>query len=305
MRIIIPSVFILSALYVFLLFGLPLVGIFLPFPFIREANPYNPWYFSALLHVLPLIGILLSYILFLISNIFVLYFPKRNISQKFLRIYKPFEPVHAFTILLSMPFLFPLGFFIVSALVMKSVIAFGHMQIVLGIFLWIIWFRKRTFIFSRIVAIVAIVIALSGVFFFGKESMVEFYPKVRGNFPLNNKDGVYMINYDGDYWLTYYLPEQYCWNKNAEGGKLEKVCKVNLVKHGNTAIVEAPTDLKKYLDKLVNVSGSFVPVLPPIGPGKEYRQFCITKPKRVCSDSKGPGVWYFSPLKLQSIKLAH
>jgi hypothetical protein len=113
------------------------------------------------------------------------------------------------------------------------------------------------------------------------------------------------FNYDGDYWLTYYFPEQYCWNKNAEGGKLEKLCKVNLVKHGNTAIVEAPTDLKKYLDKLVNVSGSFVPVLPPIGPGKEYRQFCITKPKRVCSDSKGPGVWYFSPLKLQSIKLAH
>ncbi len=303
MRMLITSGLVIPALYVFVLLGLPIVGIFLPFPLFREGNPYAAWYLSEALHILPLLGIAISYLLYIFYSFISLYFPQRVFSRKFLAFYKPFELVHSLTVLLTIPFLFPLGFFILSALLMKSIIAFGPMEIVLGILLWIFWFKHRKSIFSRIVIIVAMLIALLGVFYFAKESIKEFYPSVHGSFLLNNPKGVYLINYDGDFWLTYYQKEQYCWNKNDKNGNLEKVCKINLVKKGNTAIVEAPSDLKKYLDKPVRVSGDFVPVIPPIIPGKNHRQFCITKPKMVCSDSKGPGTWYFSPIKLDNIKL--
>lgn len=299
----ITCVLFIPALYMVALFGLPLFGVFLPFPLIREANPYTAWNVSASLHIIPFILVAFSYLIYCLYSIITLYFPRRKFSKKFFVKYLPFEMVHSFAILLSIPFLFPLGFFIVSALVMKSLVAFGPMQMVLGIILWIVWFRYRTSIFSRVLIVVALFIALSGIYFFAKESLKEFRPTLHGSFPLNDADGVYMINYDGDFWLTYYKKDQYCWDKNDQDGKLTKVCKVNLVKSGNTVIVESSTDLKKYLDKSVRVSGSFVPVIPPIRPGKDYREFCITKPKRQCSDSKGPGTWYYSPLKIQTIKL--
>jgi hypothetical protein len=302
---VIVAAFLMSSLYMFALFGLPLFGKYLPFPLVRESDPYSPWNLAAALHIIPFIGIFVSYLLYIFYSIISLYFSGRNFSKLFLRIYTPFEFAHSLTILLTIPFLFPLGFFIFSALVMKSLIAFGPMEIVLGVLIWILWFKHRKKIFSRIVIIVAMLIALLGVFYFAKESIKEFYPSVHGSFPLDDAKGVYLINYDGDYWLTYYIPEEYCWNKNDKNGNLTKVCKTNLLKHGNTAIVDAPSDLKKYLDKPVLVKGSFVPVIPPIQSGKNYRQFCITKPKKVCSDSKGPGIWYFSPLKIKSVKLIY
>lgn len=296
--------FFASALYIFALFGLPLFGIYTGFPFFRDLgnNPYSPWNPGFIINSAPFVGIFLSYSVFLIYSIIATYFSNHRFTKKFLQIYVPFEFWHRLSLLISMPFLFPFGFSMIALILFNADLQFGPMQIVFGACLWIVWFVYYKNIFSRLLGIMAVILALWGVVIMFTETIPEFRPNVYGQFPLNDKKGVYQINYDGDYWLTYYVQEQYCINQNTKKGTLEKVCKINLVKKGNTAIVESPVELKKYLDKPVQIQGSFVKIMPPVPPENIYRQFCITKPTKSCVSSKGPGTWYFSPLKITSIQ---
>lgn len=124
----------------------------------------------------------------------------------------------------------------------------------------------------------------------------EFQPQYYGTFPLDDIKGVYKLNYDGDYWITYYDVKEQCTQINSI-----KQCNTSLIKKGNTSIVEAPGELDKYLDKSIIVTGEFVKIH---GPGGDNKQFCIKSGiTSKCRKSTGHGIWYFSPLKIKSIKL--
>ncbi len=298
---------ILSSLYVSAIFILPLLRIDYAFPLFsnRNPDPYRMWNFYLFIDVIPFIGIVFSYFLFIIYAVTSIYITHTTFSQKFLRMYAPYERLHKISIVLTIPFLFLLGFELFASTVFHSALQFGYMLVVFTIVLWLIWSRFSRTIFGKIWGVVAILFALFGILVLIGESIPQIHPRVYEAFSLNDRKGIYMINYDGDYWLTYYINKPICWQKNNPGGQLEKVCKDNLAKKGNTAIIEAPTDLKPYLDKPVKVQGSFVPVLPPIYPDNPYREFCVSKPKRSCRKSKGPGTWYFSPLKLKSVQFVN
>ncbi|NTU74192.1 hypothetical protein HGB07_08705, partial [Candidatus Roizmanbacteria bacterium] len=71
-----------------------------------------------------------------------------------------------------------------------------------------------------------------------------------------------------------------------------------LEKKGNTSITETPVDLTPYLDKDIEITGSFVPSQgATTGIDKKL---CV---KGKCSVSPGPGYWYASPLKIKTIRL--
>ena len=127
---------------------------------------------------------------------------------------------------------------------------------------------------------------------------IEFQPEYYGTFPLDDTKGVYKLNYDGDYWLTYYEVKEQC-VRIANTKKCDSI----LEKKGNTSIAEAPEELDKYLDRSIRVTGEFIKIDGPED-NISNKQFCIKTgllPK--CRKSTGPGVWYFSPLKIQSIRI--
>lgn len=126
----------------------------------------------------------------------------------------------------------------------------------------------------------------------------EFIPQQYFTFPLNDPKGKYVINYDGDYWLTYYLPEQQC-TVNGEG---QQNCIDIWVKKGNTSITESPVELGSFQDRSVLVQGEFVPTHGSIMGDK--KKLCLGIGfKKQCMTSTGPGIWYVSPLKIKSIRL--
>lgn len=135
--------------------------------------------------------------------------------------------------------------------------------------------------FFSIVTSITIIICCIGLAMFLMVALDELTPHIYADFPLDDPKGRYVLNYDGDYWLTYYT-------KNTDG---------EWEKNGNTAITQTPVDLKSYLEVPVRVTGSFVPTLGPMS-GSEKR-ICI---RNSCEQSKGPGVWHASPLRLTSIE---
>ena len=124
----------------------------------------------------------------------------------------------------------------------------------------------------------------------------QLIPHTYGTFRLDDKQGRYIINYDGDYWLTYYTV-----HGNCEFNSVHKqMCHNELIKTGNTSIMESPIELQHFLEKPVVIKGQF------------QRSFGITTDKHICIGtgfakkcikSPGPGEWYYSPLKISSIQL--
>lgn len=119
-------------------------------------------------------------------------------------------------------------------------------------------------------------------------------------FPLDDRKGKYIINYDGDYWLTYYTPIQKC-SEPTDGTM--PVCEITWRKDGNTSIMETPVDLVQFVDKEVSISGEFKPTYGSID--GEDKQYCVINEEgKKCEVSKGPGIWYSSPLQIKTIELA-
>lgn len=120
----------------------------------------------------------------------------------------------------------------------------------------------------------------------------EFQPQYYFTFNLEHQKGIYIVNYDGDYWLTYYVQEEQCHNTSGV-----PVCTTDVVKKGNAPIADSPVRLDSLLDRPVRVTGDFTPTNGPIsGPDKKM---CIAG---TCSVGTGPGVWHSSPLKIKSIE---
>lgn len=131
------------------------------------------------------------------------------------------------------------------------------------------------------------------------EVIAEFSPNYYFTFPLDDQKGRYIINYDGDYWLTYYAVQEACISTPTGQPRCTEV----LTKMGNTSIIESPMKLDTYIDKPVAVTGEFIKTHGSLW-GEEKDDLCIgTGWKKECIQSKGEGIWYASPLKIKSIQL--
>jgi hypothetical protein len=195
-----------------------------------------------------------------------------------MRIYNKYElPITASTILSLSTFIvlylesFPNPLITISPIVLKlsiiaiSILAIRHVPAI----------RITSF---GVVIFFSALIYLTGLFIV--DIFNEFLPHQYFAFPLADPKGSYVINYDGDYWLTYY-----------EAGQ----------KKGNTSITESPEDLKRFIDKSVRIVGEFVPIRGQIS--GDQKKFCIIDAnKKTCHTSTGPGTWYASPLKINSIE---
>lgn len=298
---------LLSALFLFLLFGLPLFGIYtsLFYTFLSPSqytNPYSTWNIEFFRALAPFVGIIIIYVLFILNTLFTVLLPRWRGTAKWTSLYQPFDKLVIISIAISAPFLFVFGFWILMGTIFRKDISLTPLVVQVSIGMWLLWIFLRRHAVVKIIISLALIVSLFGTVAMFDELLPEHNPDVYGAFTLTDKKGVYLINYDGDYWLTYYVKKQTCWNGPDEVTKnIIKKCRMDLEKKGNTAIIEAPEDLQKYLDKPVRVDGEFVPVLGMIeGAQKEYRQFCTIKPKK-CTAGKGNGIWYYSPLKLRSI----
>ena len=109
--------------------------------------------------------------------------------------------------------------------------------------------------------------------------------------------GKYIINYDGDYWLTYYTDRNTCYKSSVK-------CDPDWVKTGNASIIYSPIPLEPFRDKEVIVRARQLRIAAPISNDNiiNKKDLCIGTPIN-CSFSTGPGVWYRSPLILKSIQL--
>lgn len=126
-----------------------------------------------------------------------------------------------------------------------------------------------------------------------QESQPDYYY----TFKLDDPKARYVINYDGDYWITMYDVKHVC-----EGSGPGQFCHEVITKIGNTSITEAPEPLEKYRDKAVIVTGEFVPKFGAIYGNN--KKFCIKEGwKTTCKVSTGPGSWEASPLKIKTIRL--
>lgn len=120
----------------------------------------------------------------------------------------------------------------------------------------------------------------------------ELMPRKYFTFDLKDPVGIYLVNYDGEYWLTYYIQEEQC---DASSGV--NICTTEIVKKGNAPIGESPIPLDSLLDKPVRVTGEFEATNGPRS-GQE-KKMCIAG---TCSIGTGPGVWHSSPLKIKTIE---
>ncbi len=144
----------------------------------------------------------------------------------------------------------------------------------------------------RILTAIALSI-ITGFLIWGCVGIVqEFLPRLYGTFTLNDTKAKYIINYDGDYWVTYYEVRNVCQPKQE--------CREVLEKRGNTSITESPVDLKPFIDRSVRITGTFEPINDQVEGTK--KKLCIgTGFQKKCAVSTGPGVWHSSPLKIESI----
>ena len=139
-------------------------------------------------------------------------------------------------------------------------------------------------------------LGFSGFFLFSIAQ--ELLPHEYFTFPLDDPKGQYVMNYDGDYWVTYYTVEKLCSNDLND----KPICTDTWKKTGNTSITESPVELADYIDRPVRLKGTFTPTHGSLWEDK--KQLCIGKGfKKTCKVSPGPGGWYASPLKITSISL--
>jgi hypothetical protein len=264
------------------------------------ANSYFSNLFSSskgLLIIYILLGMTIGlFIIFGLSIVASYLYKKFPFLSIFNSLYQKHKWVMAISFLYSYPVFFILGVFIKYGTITDIFI----LQTIIFVGL-IILSKLRFYVALKVIKISTIFILLVsaiGTGFLLSAIYAESKPRYYLTFPLDDKKGKYLINYDGDYWLTYYVVKTNCSNQQTAEGK-EKKCSEELIKRGNTSITNSPVDLKPYLDNVpVQIEGTFVPIISPIyGTNKK---FCLLKDCRI---SNGPGTWYASPIKIESISI--
>jgi hypothetical protein len=157
---------------------------------------------------------------------------------------------------------------------------------------------------------------LAGVFLFGVSAlliqiMVSYHfgnqSRIINSFPLNDAQGRYIVSYDGDYWLTYYIDANRCFETTPP-------CNQKWEKKGAAPIYSSTVKLDKYLNVPVSVTAAWQAIhyqIPPTTeddflqhPSKEYRKFCVQSGLyQECVDSRGPQYWSSSPLLIETIEI--
>lgn len=157
----------------------------------------------------------------------------------------------------------------------------------------VVFFPQRFIRFGKILSGITLLLLVFGLMILYILFSQEGGPDYHSTFPLDDTKGVYILNFDGDYWVTYYHVSRAC-TKSKTGN----VCKDVYEKVGNAAITASPVDLKPFVDKHVQISGEFVKTQGLLE-GK-YKKICI---KNSCNISTGPGQWVSSPITITTIKI--
>lgn len=109
--------------------------------------------------------------------------------------------------------------------------------------------------------------------------------------------GKYIINYDGDYWLTYYTDKNTCYRSSIK-------CDPDWVKTGNASITFSPIPLEPFRDKEVVVHARQQRISSSLSNDHDtIRKYLCIGSYENCKPSTGPGNWYRSPLIIKSIQL--
>lgn len=241
------------------------------------SNSYSPYIYQLVILVFSN-----SLVLFVINFLYILSLPiKKNILvARFRSIYAFLLPSIIVNNVLLLPFI--MGFVLMNFF--GSVIPFPvfiGLIVLAYIGMFFTYFKHIRFQIKNSISVslfgVILLIASLGLGLFLLVAIEEMTPRTYGEFPLDDTKAEYVINYDGDYWVTYY---------------------VDRVKKGNTSITSSPVPLEQFRDKRVVVSGKFKPTIGPINPGD--KKLCI---RDKCEASKGNGIWYASPLEIESIRI--
>lgn len=262
-----------------------------------DSQYYQMFFTSELvLSIVPFIAIPLILIILGVGGLFGLLLNKHSKSKIGLFLYKVYfflAPSIIFYYFLLAPLicafaLFSLisveinGYIFVSALIATYIFQS------FGLILW-----KNNTEFKKFAPLVmgVFILVIVTMFYFLLMILQEFQPHYYGRFPLNDPKGVYLINYDGEYWLTYYVDTNSCTSNP------KQQCIPNFEKKGNTSIEYSPVELASFIDKPVLVTGTFTRIH---GPRQENKEYCISTE---CVMGTGPGIWYNSPLRIETIKL--
>ena len=141
-------------------------------------------------------------------------------------------------------------------------------------------------VISEIVSIAMIVLVVA--------LYIDLQPDIYQDITFGDRDGKYIINYDGDYWLTYYTDRNHC------GETSISHCIPEWTKKGNAPITQSPLTLTPFIDAEVLIDATPVAQRNLLG----TKKFCIvTATAKNCQESSGPGTWHMSPLIIHSIQL--
>ncbi len=269
-------------------------------------NPYLGINIYLAIWIICIYGVMLSYGLSVLNYIGV-FFSRSSFWKKLRWLYSLSSIGHSIVFFVTFPILIYILFVFVYSYTRYAFIG-SLIALPLGIFFIgflyygvgkVVFIYDRKYNLLRLTASILAFIVMIALCFVCIAVVMEVSPRYWGVFNLQDKEGTYIINYDGDYWLTYFVESKEC--------SAVDMCVHKLNKVGNTAIIEAPDDLKKYLDKPVRIDGEFVKIVGPFGYNdytEEYRAFCIlSNGKKQCRPGKGTGVWHYSPLRIKSIEV--
>jgi hypothetical protein len=177
----------------------------------------------------------------------------------------------------------------------------NHFSLVWGAIIITYIVRKNLHLHQVAAALLACIYIVAGISFLwlpASSNMIDSSRVIYSDIPtFSDTNGKYILNYDGDYWVTYYTDVAQCHAQSVS-------CLNQWEKAGNTSIAYSPIDLAPFIDKEVIITGEELPLAVSLDNSSldKQKRFCLASYTN-CYISTGPGVWYRSPLILTTIRL--
>lgn len=253
--------------------------------------------------IVSLLSTILLYIFFVLYNFLNLFKVNNKLSRFVRSIYLKNEKIILTAIILTTSTIVPFFISIFYPFILEAVgyLYSSHLLILVKLILILVMLLVIKFgqgLIIRAFSTVFVSLVLGMLIFFFIQIYDEFLPNYYFTFPLDDQKGRYLINYDGDYWLTYYKVQENCVTSSVEKTNCSEV----LIKQGNTSITESPVELEQFVGKPVLIKGEFTKIYGSLG--SDQKEFCIGRGwSKKCVVSPGPGIWHASPLKIYSITI--